>query len=116
MGLPENLRKALDERRLNDKQASLAAGLSATWARDVMQRGVNPTTRTLRRMAAVLGVTPDALLSGEAIPPPKIRGRFVDDPEMISWLQLGEALSIEQRSRAALMVRTAFPPPSEKAS
>lgn len=62
----DRLRKIIDERGLNMKQLSLAAGLGETAVRDMLKKVTSPRVDTVVAVAEQLGVTLTELLEGQA--------------------------------------------------
>jgi transcriptional regulator with XRE-family HTH domain len=60
----DRLRRILDERGLNMKQLSLAAGLGETAVRDMLQKVASPRVDTIVAVADQLGITLTELLEG----------------------------------------------------
>lgn len=63
--LRSRLRRLMADRRLSMKELSIAAGLGETAVRDIIERQQDPRTKTLARLAQVLGVTIGELVEGQ---------------------------------------------------
>lgn len=68
----DRLQKIIDERGLNMKQLSLAAGLGETAVRDMLKKVTSPRVDTVVAVAEQLGVTLTELLEGQAGGPRRV--------------------------------------------
>jgi transcriptional regulator with XRE-family HTH domain len=58
------LRRLMDERGLDMKGLSIAAGLGETAVRDILDRGADPRRKTIEKLSSALGVSSAELIEG----------------------------------------------------
>lgn len=109
--LRTSLKRLMDERQLNMKELSLAAGLGETAVRDIIERGRNPRAPTVIALAKTLGVSVSELMLGDLPTYQRIPivgqmsageswVQFEDDQATVEMRMEGDAVAIVVRGDA----------------